>query len=79
MIHGFPNSPPSVAYMSERLDDGCIALSKLRMVEVWLRTQDNIPIDISLESLSSILPNRSAWKLDSFVRHGRCAGGPKGH
>jgi hypothetical protein len=26
--------------------DGCIALSNSDMVEVWMRTQDNIPIDI---------------------------------
>jgi L,D-peptidoglycan transpeptidase YkuD (ErfK/YbiS/YcfS/YnhG family) len=26
--------------------DGCIALSNSDMVEVWMRTQDNIPIEI---------------------------------
>jgi murein L,D-transpeptidase YafK len=48
MIHGFPNSPhhPSAYYESNDWTDGCIALSNSDMVEVWMRTQDNIPIDI---------------------------------
>jgi murein L,D-transpeptidase YafK len=48
MIHGFPNSPhhPSEYYQSNDWTDGCIALSNADMVEVWMRTQDNIPIDI---------------------------------
>jgi len=48
MIHGFPNAPkhPSAYYASNDWTDGCIALSNSDMVEVWLRTQDNIPIDI---------------------------------
>jgi murein L,D-transpeptidase YafK len=48
MIHGFPNSPhhPSAYYASNDWTDGCIALSNSDMVEVWMRTQDNIPIDI---------------------------------
>ena len=32
--------------MSSDWTDGCIALSNSDMVEVWMRTQDNIPIDI---------------------------------
>ena len=48
MIHGFPNSPhhPTEYYESNDWTDGCIALSNSDMVEVWMRTQDNIPIDI---------------------------------
>ena len=48
MIHGSPNVPkhPGSYYASNDWTDGCIALSNSDMVEVWLRTQDNIPIDI---------------------------------
>ena len=48
MIHGFPNTPkhPASYYQSNDWTDGCIALSNSDMVEVWMRTQDNIPIDI---------------------------------
>jgi murein L,D-transpeptidase YafK len=48
MIHGLPNTPkhPANYYASNDWTDGCIALSNSDMVEVWLRTQDNIPIDI---------------------------------
>jgi murein L,D-transpeptidase YafK len=48
MIHGSPNTPkhPAAYYASNDWTDGCIALSNSDMVEVWLRTQDNIPIDI---------------------------------
>ena len=48
MIHGFPNAPkhPAAYYQSNDWTDGCIALSNSDMVEVWMRTQDNIPIDI---------------------------------
>jgi L,D-transpeptidase catalytic domain len=48
MIHGFPNSPhhPWAYYDANDWTDGCIALSNSDMVEVWMRTQDNIPIDI---------------------------------
>ncbi len=48
MIHGLPNAPkhPAAYYASSDWTDGCIALSNSDMVEVWLRTQDNIPIDI---------------------------------
>jgi murein L,D-transpeptidase YafK len=48
MIHGLPNTPkhPANYYVSNDWTDGCIALSNSDMVEVWLRTQDNIPIDI---------------------------------
>lgn len=48
MIHGSPNTPkhPAAYYANNDWTDGCIALSNSDMVEVWLRTQDNIPIDI---------------------------------
>jgi murein L,D-transpeptidase YafK len=48
MIHGWPNTPkhPAAYYQSNDWTNGCIALSNSDMVEVWLRTQDNIPIDI---------------------------------
>lgn len=48
MIHGLPNNlkHPASYYASNDWTDGCIALSNSDMVEVWLRTQDNIPIDI---------------------------------
>lgn len=48
MIHGLPNVPkhPASYYATSDWTDGCIALSNSDMVEVWLRTQDNIPIDI---------------------------------
>jgi hypothetical protein len=48
MIHGFPNAPkhPAAYYESHDWTDGCIALSNSDMVEVWMRTPDNIPIDI---------------------------------
>lgn len=48
MIHGLPNNPhhPTAYYQSSDWTDGCIALTNSDMVEVWMRTQDNIPIDI---------------------------------
>jgi murein L,D-transpeptidase YafK len=48
MIHGLPNTLKHSAEYYARNDwtDGCIALSNSDMVEVWMRTQDNIPIDI---------------------------------
>jgi murein L,D-transpeptidase YafK len=48
MIHGLPNTPhhPAAYYASSDWTDGCIALTNSDMLEVWMRTQDNIPIDI---------------------------------
>jgi murein L,D-transpeptidase YafK len=48
MIHGLPNAPkhPPGYYMANDWTDGCIALSNSDMVEVWMRTQENTPIDI---------------------------------
>jgi murein L,D-transpeptidase YafK len=48
MIHGMPNQlkhEPSY-YEGRDWTDGCIALSNADMVEVWLLTPDNAPIDI---------------------------------
>ena len=48
MIHGLPNyqrHPPDY-YATADWTDGCIAMSNSDMVEVWLMTQDNTPIDI---------------------------------
>ncbi|HXN10347.1 MAG TPA: L,D-transpeptidase family protein [Steroidobacteraceae bacterium] len=48
MLHGLPNAPrhPLDFYARADWTDGCIALSDSDMVEVWLMTQDNIPIEI---------------------------------
>jgi murein L,D-transpeptidase YafK len=48
MLHGLPNAPRHGPDFYDRADwtDGCIALSDADMVEVWLMTQDNIPIEI---------------------------------
>jgi murein L,D-transpeptidase YafK len=48
MVHGWPNSlrhPPDY-YATTDWTDGCIALSNSDMVEVWMRTPENTPIDI---------------------------------
>ena len=48
MIHGLPNQlkhDPSY-YESRDWTDGCIALSNSDMLEIWLLTPDNAPIDI---------------------------------
>lgn len=48
MIHGLPNTlrhSPDY-YRSRDWTDGCIALSNSDMVEFWLLTQDNLPIEI---------------------------------
>jgi murein L,D-transpeptidase YafK len=48
MIHGLPNQLKHEPRYYEISDwtDGCIALSNADMVEVWLLTPDNAPIDI---------------------------------
>jgi murein L,D-transpeptidase YafK len=48
MIHGLPNQLKHEPTYYENRDwtDGCIALSNADMVEVWLLTPDNAPIDI---------------------------------
>jgi murein L,D-transpeptidase YafK len=48
MIHGMPNRlrhEPDY-YLKRDWTDGCIAVSNGDMVEIWLLTQDDIPIDI---------------------------------
>ena len=48
MLHGLPNSlrhGPGY-YAKSDWTDGCIAMSDSDMVEVWLMTRDNTPIDI---------------------------------
>jgi murein L,D-transpeptidase YafK len=48
MLHGLPNylrhSPEY--YAKSDWTDGCIAMSDSDMVELWMMTQDNTPIDI---------------------------------
>jgi len=48
MIHGEPNVPRKSAdyYASNDWTDGCIAVSNADMVDIWLRTQAGIPIEI---------------------------------
>ena len=48
MIHGLPNSLRHSLNYYEKSDwtDGCIALSDSDMVEVWLMTRENTPIEI---------------------------------
>ena len=48
MIHGLPNAPSHSVRYYETTDwtNGCIALSNSDMVEVWMRTPENTPIDI---------------------------------
>jgi hypothetical protein len=48
MLHGLPNNlrhPPDY-YATADWTDGCIAMSDSDMVELWMMTQDNTPIDI---------------------------------
>ena len=47
-IHGLPNGYGAIGAAHRLRDwtDGCIALSNADMVEVWLLTPDNAPIDI---------------------------------
>ena len=48
MIHGLPNLCSTTPDYYEQHDwtDGCIAVSDSDMVEIWLMTPDNTPIDI---------------------------------
>ncbi len=48
MIHGLPNELKRTPEYYERTDwtDGCIAVSNADMLEIWLLTPDNVPIDI---------------------------------
>lgn len=48
MIHGLPNVPrhPRERYLSTDWTDGCIAVSNEDMLEIWLLTGANTPIEI---------------------------------
>jgi murein L,D-transpeptidase YafK len=48
MIHGMPNRPrhPPEYYEQRDWTDGCIALSNSDMVEIWLLTGYDIPVEI---------------------------------
>jgi len=48
MLHGWPNAPRKTAeyYKSADWTDGCIAVSNSDMVEIWLMTPVETPIDI---------------------------------
>jgi murein L,D-transpeptidase YafK len=48
MIHGLPNrlKREPAYYSGKDWTDGCIAVSNSDMVEIWLLTHDNTPIDI---------------------------------
>lgn len=48
MIHGLPNTMRhSPEYYATRdWTDGCIAVTNADMIEIWLLTPDNVPIDI---------------------------------
>ncbi|MEO7386129.1 MAG: L,D-transpeptidase family protein [Gammaproteobacteria bacterium] len=48
MIHGQPNRPtkPLEYYQSRDWTNGCIAVSNSDMVDIWLMTPDNTPIQI---------------------------------
>jgi len=48
MLHGWPNTPRKTAdyYKSADWTDGCIAVSNSDMVEIWLMTPIETPIEI---------------------------------
>jgi murein L,D-transpeptidase YafK len=48
MIHGYPNQLRHAPQYYETRDwtDGCIAVSNTDMLEIWLLTPDNVPIEI---------------------------------
>jgi murein L,D-transpeptidase YafK len=48
MIHGLPNQPKHspTYYASSDWTDGCIAVTNSDMLEIWLLTADNAPIEI---------------------------------
>ncbi|KPJ80573.1 MAG: hypothetical protein AMJ58_08180 [Gammaproteobacteria bacterium SG8_30] len=48
MIHGLPNIPkyPRERYLETDWTDGCIALSNEDMLEIWLLTRADTPIEI---------------------------------
>jgi murein L,D-transpeptidase YafK len=48
MIHGMPNDPRHAPdyYATQDWTDGCIAVTNADMVEIWMMTSDNVPIEI---------------------------------
>lgn len=48
MIHGLPNNPSRSLDYYSRFDwtEGCIAVSNTDMVEIWLMTSPDLPIEI---------------------------------
>lgn len=48
MIHGQPNEPTGseVYYRTQDWTNGCIALSNSDMIDIWLMTGENTPIEI---------------------------------
>lgn len=48
MIHGQPNEPvySPAFYRTSDWTDGCIAVSNSDMIDIWLMTPDNVPIEI---------------------------------
>ena len=48
MIHGLPNIPkyPRERYLATDWTDGCIAVSNEDMLEIWLLTEPDTPIEI---------------------------------
>jgi len=48
MIHGQPNKPKhsEVFYRTQDWTNGCIAVSNSDMIDIWLMTDENTPIEI---------------------------------
>ena len=48
MIHGQPNEPTrsETYYRSQDWTNGCVAVSNSDMIDIWLMTPDNTPIEI---------------------------------
>ena len=48
MIHGQPNDPTrsEAYYRTQDWTNGCIAVSNSDMIDIWLMTSDNTPIEI---------------------------------
>jgi murein L,D-transpeptidase YafK len=48
MIHGQPNVPTrsEAYYRTQDWTNGCIAVSNSDMIDIWLMTDENTPIEI---------------------------------
>jgi murein L,D-transpeptidase YafK len=48
MIHGQPNEPTrsETYYRTQDWTNGCIAVSNSDMIDIWLMTGENTPIEI---------------------------------